>query len=184
VANAQNPAPAAAQAVNQDPESRMLLSFLQHQRDAVLKIVEGLPEEDWQKTVVPSGWTVAGMLSHIARAEYHWFQVVTAGAEKPLPGAEEESGYDPNAAFTCDRPSSEIIAAYREVCARSDEVLAAVPLNAGPRRPDAHPNPDVVPQITNVRWIVLHMIEETAAHSGHLEVARELLDGKTALGGR
>jgi len=34
----------------------------------------------------------------------------------------------------------------------------------------------------NVRWVVLHMIEETAAHSGHLEIAREILDGRTNLG--
>jgi len=45
--------------VNQDGVSRMLLGFLQYQRDSVLKIVEGLPEEAWQTPVVPSGWTVA-----------------------------------------------------------------------------------------------------------------------------
>ncbi len=49
-------APLAAGDVNQDGESRMLLGFLQHQRDAVLKIVEGLPEDAWQTPVVPSGW--------------------------------------------------------------------------------------------------------------------------------
>ena len=71
--------------VNHDDESRMLLSFLQRQRDAVLKIVEGLPEEAWQTPVVPSGWTVAGMLAHLGGAEHHWFQDVTAGgAEEPL----------------------------------------------------------------------------------------------------
>jgi hypothetical protein len=46
--------------VNRDDESRMLLEFLQYQRDSVLKIVEGLPEDAWQTPVVPSGWTVAG----------------------------------------------------------------------------------------------------------------------------
>jgi uncharacterized damage-inducible protein DinB len=187
MANAENPAPPAAQAVNQDDESRMLLSFLQRQRDAVLKIVERLPEDDWQKPVVPSGWTVAGMLAHIGGAEYHWFQHVTAGrVGEPQPDGEEkeEGGYDPNAAFASDYPSAEIIASYRQVCGMSDDVLAVTPLSAAPRRPDAHPNPEVVPQITNVRWIVLHVIEETATHSGHLEIARELLDGKTGLAGR
>jgi uncharacterized damage-inducible protein DinB len=186
MASAENPGPA-AQAVNQDDESRMLLSFLQRQRDAVLKIVEGLPEEDWQRPVVPSGWTVAGMLAHIGGAEYHWFQRVTAGrVAEPAPDGEEEEegGYDPNAAFTCDYPSAEIIASYRQVCGMSDEVLAVTPLSAAPARPDVHPDPQVVPQITNVRWIVLHVIEETATHSGHLEIARELLDGKTGLTGR
>jgi Protein of unknown function (DUF664) len=174
---------------NQDDESRMLLGFLQRQRDAVLKIVERLPEEAWQTPVVPSGWTVAGMLLHLGGAEHHWFQNVTAGGAEEPPsegeeGEEEEGGYDPFAAFTCDWPSADIIASYREECRRSDEVLAVTPLSAAPRRLDFHPDPEYTAQITNVRWIVLHMVEETATHSGHLEIARELLDGKTRLGGR
>ena len=81
----------AAAGVNQDDESRMLLGFLQRQRDAVLKIVEALPEEAWQTTVVPSGWTVAGMLAHLGGAEHHWFQNVTAGGAEEPP-ADEEGG--------------------------------------------------------------------------------------------
>ena len=173
--------------VNQDEESRMLLSFLQHQRDSVLKTVEGLPEEAWQTPVVPSGWTVAGMLWHLGGAEYHWFQhVTTGGADEPSSDEEEgeEGGYDPNAAFTCGLPSADIIADYRDVCRKSDQVLAVTPLSAAPRGLHFHPDREYTPQITSVRWIVLHMIEETATHSGHLEIARELLDGKTRLAGR
>ena len=55
--------------VNHDDESRMLLGFLQYQRDSVLKIVEGLPEDAWQTPVVSSGWTVAGMLAHLGGAD-------------------------------------------------------------------------------------------------------------------
>jgi uncharacterized damage-inducible protein DinB len=172
--------------VHHDGESRMLLGFLQRQRDAVLKIVEGLPEEAWQTPVVPSGWTVAGMLAHLGGAEYHWFQDVTAGgAEEPPSGEEEEPGeYDPTVAFTCDWPSAEIIAGYRAECRKSDEVLAVTSLSAAPSRLDFHPDPEYTAQITSVRWIVLHLIEETATHSGHLEIARELLDGKTGITGR
>ena len=172
-------APAPGEA-NTDDESRMLLHFLQYQRDSVLKIVEGLPEEAWQTPVVPSGWTVAGMLWHLGGAEHHWFQNVTTGVRRELPGDEEGGEYDPYAAFTCDLPSADIIADYREVCRRSDEVLAVTPLSAAPR--GSHNDPEL--EVPNVRWIVLHMIEETATHSGHLEIARELLDGKTRLGGR
>jgi hypothetical protein len=181
--------------VNQDDESRMLLGFLRYQRDSVLNIVEGLPEEAWQTPVVPSGWTVAGMLRHLGGAEHHWFQRVTAGrAEEPPSdkkedeegdeGGEEEGEYDPYAAFSCDWRSADIIASYRDECRRSDEVLAVTPLSAAPRGLDFHPDPEYTTQIASVRWIVLHMIEETAAHSGHLEIARELLDGQTRLGGR
>jgi Protein of unknown function (DUF664) len=181
-------APLAAGHVNQDDDSRTLLGFLQYQRDAVLKIVEGLPEQAWQTPVVPSGWTVAGMLWHLGGVEHHWLQHVTTGvAEEPSPGEEEEADegeYDPYAAFTCDRSGADLIANYREECGRSDAVLAVTPLSAAPRGLDFHPDPEYTAQITNVRWIVLHVIEETATHSGHLEIVRELLDGKTRLAAR
>jgi len=167
----------------------MLLGFLQYQRDSVLKIVEGLPEDAWQTPVVPSGWTVAGMLWHLGGVEHHWLQRVTTGVMEEPPadeeaGDEEEGAYDPEAAFTCDWPSADLITSYREECRRSDEVLAVTPLSAAPRGLGFHHDPEYTKQITNVRWIVLHVIEETAVHSGHLEIARELLDGKTRLGGR
>lgn len=172
--------------VNEDAESRMLLDFLQRQRDAVLTIVEGLPEEAWRATVVPTGWTVAGMLWHLAGAEYHWFHHVTTGVIEEQPQDEEEGQeeYDPYAAFTCELPSADIIANYRDACRRSDEILSVTPLSAAPPGLDFHPDPEYTKQISNVRWIVLHMIEETATHSGHLEIARELLDGTTRLNWR
>jgi Protein of unknown function (DUF664) len=181
-------APLAAGEVNQDGDSRMLLGFLQHQRDAVLRIVEGLAEDAWQTPVVPSGWTVAGMLWHLGGVEHHWLQHVTTGVvEEPSSDEEEAAGegeYDPYAAFTCDLPGADLIAGYREECRRSDAVLAVTPLSAPPRGLEFHPEREYTDQITSVRWIVLHVIEETATHSGHLEIARELLDGRTRLGGR
>jgi Protein of unknown function (DUF664) len=74
------------------------------------------------------------------------------------------------------------VAFYRDQCRRSDEVLAVTGLSEAPR--GAHPDPEIADQVASVRWIVLHMIEETAAHSGHLEIARELIDGQTRLGRR
>jgi uncharacterized protein DUF664 len=72
--------PTAAGAVHQDDDARTLLGFLQYQRDAVLKIVDGLPEEAWQTSAVPSGWTVAGMLFHLCGVEHHWLQNVVTGS--------------------------------------------------------------------------------------------------------
>ena len=171
--------------VNQDDESRMLLGFLQVQRDAVLKTVEGLPEEGWQRSVVPSGWTVAGMVAHCAGVELHWIHHVTTGVIEERPQDDEDEGeYDPNAAFTCDWPSARLLAEYSDVRRRSDEILAVTPLSAAPPGLRFHGDPEYTAQITTVRWIVLHVIEEIAVHSGHLEIARELIDGKTRLGGR
>jgi hypothetical protein len=72
-----------------------------------------------------------------------------------------------------------VIGYSRDQCARSDVVLAVTPLSAAPRGRHGDPEMDEPP---SVRWVVLHMIEETASHSGHLEIARELLDGRTNLG--
>ncbi len=161
-----------------DDERRALLHYLQYQRDSVLSIVSDLDEEAWHRPAVPSGWTPAGLVEHLGNMERHWFQWVLAGSADPLPWDEGRPPYNPHAAFTCDRPSADILAYYREQCRRSDAVLAQLPLSAPPRQ--RHGDPENEPP--SVRWVVLHVIEETASHSGHLDIARELLDGRTDLG--
>jgi hypothetical protein len=173
-----------AMASNQpeNPEDQALLDFLAAQRAAVLSIVAGLDEEAWHRPVVPSGWTPAGLVEHLGGAEWHWFQGVVSGAKpEPAPGDEDLPPYDPTAAFVSDLPSAEITGFYRDQCASSDAVLAVTPLSAPPRGKHGVPGQDEPP---DVRWVVLHMIEETARHAGHLDIARELLDGQTGLGPR
>jgi hypothetical protein len=162
-------------------DGQCLLAFLAAQRDAVLAIVDGLDEDAWHRSVVPSGWTPAGLVEHLSGAEWHWFQGVVTGARPEPPPGEDVAPYDPEAAFVTDRPSAEIIAEYRDICALSDAVLAATPLSARPRGRHGDPEMDEPP---DVRWVVLHMIEETARHAGHLDIARELIDGRTGLGPR
>jgi hypothetical protein len=165
---------------NEDAEDQALVAFLAAQRAAVLSIVAGLDEDAWHRSVVPSGWTPAGLVEHLGGAEWHWFQGVVAGKHfEPAPG--DEAPYDPTAAFVSDEPSAEIINFYRDQCASSDAVLAVTPLSARPR--GRHGDPEMEEPV-DVRWIVLHMIEETARHAGHLDIARELLDGRTGLGPR
>ncbi len=168
---------------DQMADDQMLVDFLRGQRASVLAIVSGLDEAQWHRTVVPTGWTPAGLLEHLGGAEWHWFQGVVAGRQPDLPGDvdEDRPPYDPmTVVFTSDAPKDEVIAFYREQCAASDAVLAATPLSATPRGRHGLGN-DEPP---NVRWVVLHMIEETARHAGHLDIARELLDGSARLGGR
>jgi hypothetical protein len=165
----------------EDREDQALLAFLAAQRDVVLAIVEGLDEEAWHRSVVPSGWTPAGLIEHLGGAEWHWFLGVVANSNPEPPEDEDLPPYDPSAAFVSDRPSAEIIADYREQCAQSDAVLAVTPLSARPRGRHGDPEMDEPP---DVRWVMLHMIEETARHAGHLDIARELIDGRTRLGPR
>jgi len=93
-----------------DDEKQALLHFLEYQRASVLSIVKGLGEEWWHQSVVPSGWTVAGLVAHLGDAERHWFQQVVAGVNVDLPWDEGIPPYDPEAAFVCDRPSADEIA--------------------------------------------------------------------------
>ena len=170
---------------NQEREAddEMLRDFLRGQREAVLAVVAGLDEADWHRSVVPTGWTPAGLVEHLGGAEWHWFQGVVAGKQPELPGDldEDQPPYDPlTVVFTTDEPSTEVIAFYRDQCAQSEAVLATTPLSAPPL--GKHGFGGFEPP--NVRWVVLHMIEETARHAGHLDIARELLDGTTRLGGR
>ena len=170
---------------NQEREAddEMLRELLRGQREAVLAVVAGLDEADWHRSVVPTGWTPAGLLEHLGGAEWHWFQGVVADKQPELPGdlAEDQPPYDPlTVVFTTDAPSTEVIAFYRDQCAQSEAVLATTPLSTPPlgkHGPGGFEPP-------NVRWVVLHMIEETARHAGHLDIARELLDGTARLGSR
>ena len=167
--------------VERDVADEMLLEFLRRQREAVLAIVDGLGESDWHKSVVPTGWTPAGMLEHLGGAEWHWFQGVVAGKGPELPGdvAEDQPPYDPRTVvFETDEPSNDVINFYREQCAQSEAIIAGTSLSATPLGKHGPYEPP------NVRWVVLHMIEETARHAGHLDIAREQLDGATRLGGR
>jgi hypothetical protein len=166
-------------AIELDEERRALLHFLQYQRDSVLAITAGLSEAAWHRPVVPSGWTPAGLVEHLGYAERHWFQEVVTGSDIELAWDKGRPAYDRDAAFTCGRPAAEVVAYYRGQIERSDAVLAVTPLSAAPRGLHGDPAEEEPP---SVRWIVLHMIEETASHSGHLDIARELLDGRTNLG--
>jgi hypothetical protein len=156
------------------PGDQTLLAFLDAQRDVVLSVVDGLDEQAWHRPAVPTGWTPAGLVAHLGNAERHWFQGVVTGSIAELPWDAGMPAYDPKSPFVCDRPSAEVLGYYRDQCARSDAVLAMTPLSAAPRGRHGDPEMDEPP---SVRWIVLHMIEETARHAGHLDAIRELLDG-------
>jgi Protein of unknown function (DUF664) len=158
---------------------QMLLDFLAAQRTAALDIVAGLSEEAWHRSVVPSGWTPAGLVEHLSGAQFHWFIGVVAGEDTSPPADADVEPYDPMAPFATDWSSADIIAEFREISARSDAILAVTPLSAAPR--GEHGDPEVA-EPPNVRWVVLHAIEEIARHCGHLDIGRELLDGTTRLG--
>jgi uncharacterized protein DUF664 len=156
-------------------EAVALRHFLDAQRSSALAILDGLGEEQLRTAVLPSGWTPLGLVKHLGDAERHWFQAVFLGRTAKTPWDDDEEP------LVSARPVAEVFAYYREQCDLSDAVLAATPLDA---RPAGRHGDELDAEITDLRRIVLHLIEETARHLGHLDAARELLDGRTGLGPR
>jgi Protein of unknown function (DUF664) len=160
-----------------------LVAALEYQRASVRSIVDGLSEKHWHTSVVPSGWTPAGLVAHLGGAERHWTSGVILAHDPGHPFdadfEDDDEPYDPYAPFVIDWPSSKVLTYYRDQTLRTDEMLATTALGSAPK--GRHGTEDTE-QPADVREIVLHLIEETASHSGHLEIARELLDGKTRLG--
>jgi len=165
-----------------DPESVALVHFLDAQRASVLAIVDGLDDESLRATMLPSGWTPLGLIEHLGDAEQFWFQAVASGTavEPPWPVDDDARGDAGPSPVHRHSPQS-VFAYYRDQCRRANDVLASTPLSSPPL---GQHNLELEDEVTNLRWIALHMIEETARHAGHLDVVRELLDGRTGLGPR
>jgi Protein of unknown function (DUF664) len=157
---------------------KVLLEFLDAQRERVLEVVEGLDDAQLRTAVLPSGWTPLGMIEHLGHMERHWFQDVALATAEPLPWAPDPDEPE-DGPFTSNHPAEVVFAFYRDQIARANALLASTPWSTPPKGRHNHGSVDLV---TDLRFIVLHAIEETARHLGHLDAARELLDGRTDLG--
>jgi uncharacterized damage-inducible protein DinB len=150
-------------------ERGALVHFLTAQRRSAIAVVEGMTEADARRSVVPSGWTPLTLTMHLADVERHWFAFAVGGDRSHTPA-------QPVTPHTLN----DAILAYRAEIDRSDRLLAEADLDAAPAEiPDEMPG-----EIHTVRDVVLHVIEEIARHAGHLDIARELLDGTTGHGPR
>ncbi len=157
-----------------------LLACLEAQRSSVLAVVAALDETSWRTAVVPSGWTPLGLVEHLGHAERFWAQTVLTGRTAPLPWpAGEDSTVGPG--FSSTHRTCDVVAFYQDQSTRTDEILDGLRLDD---RPPGLLRADLPTPVTDVRDVVLHLVEETARHVGHLDIARELLDGQTGLGQR
>ncbi|MEU7655407.1 DinB family protein [Micromonospora taraxaci] len=150
-------------------ERAVLSAFLDFHRGVLLRKLRGLSDADAGRRLVPSATTLAGLVKHLTLVERNWFPTLLA----PEPGdVYLTSEEDAVASFTLgDRETvAELVAAYERACARSRAVAASLDLD--------HVVPH--PQLGEVslRWILVHMIEETARHAGHADILRELTDGE------
>ncbi len=156
-------------------ETRLLLGFLDHQRNHVLGIVEGLSEEQLRRPILPSGWNILGMVKHLALDdEHYWFRCIVAGESLDFFPDRSESDGGAWQVAPSESPD-DLFDLYWDEIARSNAIIEATSLDAAPSQRDAWWGSWEVP---NLRFVMLHVITETACHAGHLDAARELLDGR------
>lgn len=149
-------------------EFEMLTSFLDWYRIVMIRKIEDLDAEGLRRSPVASGTSLGGLVKHLAYVERHWFGSSYGGLTLDYPWTDE----DPDADFRLDEDETvaSLTAFYKSECQRSRDTVAA--------------NPDldhVVPasrgRMVSLRWILVHMIEETARHAGHADIIREMVDG-------
>jgi uncharacterized damage-inducible protein DinB len=153
------------------PEAEMLQAFLDYHRDTLLVKVDGVSDEDLRRKLTPSGVSLLGLVKHLAYVERWWFQAVFAGREVSFPDTPD----DPDADWRIEPAEStaEVLELYRQEVSESRRIAAAAGLDdiakKGASRESGH----------SLRWILLHMLEETARHNGHADILRETIDGVT-----
>lgn len=142
------------------------------QRALVRFKCEGLSEADAYRSVVPTSpaMTVAGLVSHLRWTENTWFEVLFLGG--PADGPQFDDRVEDADMLVTDVPLEQLLADYERQCAVSNEIIAAHSLDDAGRHPDHRAG------AATLRWMIIHMVEETARHVGHLDLIRELLDGR------
>lgn len=153
-------------------ERATLESFLNDYRDIVVRKVSGLSDADARRRLVASQTTVGGLIKHLRWAEYGWFdQLLQERVHDNRRTHERSWEFD----FLPEESLATLIAEYESQCAESRRIAARYPLE--------HTVPHVRLGTVSLRWIYVHLIEETARHAGHLDILREQLDGATGFDG-
>lgn len=145
-----------------------LIGFLEWFRVIARKKLEGLSDDDAVRVSTPSGMTILATVKHLAWVEDNWFQFVFFDRRPPVCDQPHSFDLDPG-----DTVES-VLAAYDEACERSRQTVA----EASSLEQTSAREHWFFKTVT-LHWIVVHMIEETARHAGHLDILRELTDGTT-----
>ncbi|HEX4222286.1 MAG TPA: DinB family protein [Pseudonocardiaceae bacterium] len=152
-------------------ERQVLDAFLNYYRQVLPSKLYGVGEDKARQHLVGSLTTLAGLLKHLAVAEREWFQHTLAQLGPDEIGANFDGQSDAGWQVADDETVADLIAEYEQACARSRELAANVDLD--------HLVPHGYFGQVSLRWIYVHMIEETARHAGHADILREQTDGAT-----
>ncbi|WP_217146925.1 DinB family protein, partial [Streptomyces sp. AC627_RSS907] len=143
-------------------EKESLRASLDRHRDAVLWKLDGLDDEALRRPMTPSGTTLLGLVKHLATVEYGWFCTAFGRETEPFwfdPSTEDMS-VGPNEA------TADIVEFYGRARAAADTVIEELRLDALGTSWNGN--------TVSMRWVLIHMIEDTVRHAGHMDIVREL----------
>ncbi|MFG2621216.1 DinB family protein [Streptomyces sp. NPDC048507] len=154
-------------------ERTQLTTFLDYARATARAKCEGVSAEHARAALLPGSplMTMSGVINHLRWVENYWFQVIFLGEEDRSPITDEDP--DGEMRIAVEFPLTQLLDEYAEQSARHRELVARTDLAqqaVGTIRDGLR---------VDLRWILLHLTEETARHNGHLDILRELLDGTT-----
>jgi uncharacterized damage-inducible protein DinB len=158
-------------------EREGLLAFLAHQRHVLRVAAYGLTDEQARATPTASSLSVGGLVKHVATTERGWIDTVLQRDR-----AQSVDDYAANFVLQPGETLAGVLDLYERVAKETEAVIAAIPDLGQPV-----PVPKGVPWFPadvdawSVRWVLLHLIEETARHAGHADIVRESIDGATAM---
>lgn len=151
-------------------DTRHVLPWLEAQQRRIQGILAGLDDDALRQVVLPSGWSCAGMIQHLTVMTRFWFVDVMAGR----PSDEPESG-DFHVADTT--AVSTLLDAYEREAEAAVALIRDVPSDTPPAWwPDGMFGDW---RMDDLHEVIMHVLIETTCHAGHLDAARELIDGRT-----
>ena len=156
-------------------ERSTLNAMLDYARATVRAKCEGLSDEKARQAPLATSplMTVSGLVSHVRWVEYSWFEVVFLGHEDQGPWTEEDP--DREMRIALDAPLARLLDEYDAQSVRYRQLVAGLDLDSRSQQTMSNG------QTVTLRFVLLHLIEETARHNGHLDILREMADGVTGV---
>lgn len=154
-------------------EIEMLGQYLDVQREALLAKTDRLDREQMAQLHPPSTLTLAGLVYHLSLAEEDWMKIHFLGQpdRAPFLGADWDADPDWQFRVPAEIGPEQLRQRYRDACDRSRAVVRQA---SGLEQLSVEP---VRGKHFSLRWVLLHLIEETARHAGHADLLREAIDG-------
>lgn len=152
-------------------ERTMLASWLDMHRATVRRKCRDISPAHAAATPIPTSplMSVGGIVSHLRWVEHMWFETTLLGGPDQAPYGPGD--WDAEWRIGAQRPLAELLDEYDTQCVRSREIASKLDLGSSARRSRDGEAP------VTLRWVMAHMLEETARHNGHLDIIRELADG-------